>query len=76
MPKRSDDGLDLPADAFAPPAPEPTPPLELDPEWLAERAAKQAEAQRPPPTPSRAGLVVAIVLIAAVVAAMIWIVRR
>ncbi|MBA3499358.1 MAG: hypothetical protein M4D80_31355 [Myxococcota bacterium] len=75
MPKQGDDGLDLPDAAFAPP-PEVERPLELDPEWVASRAAKQAEAQRPPPRASIAGVVVAVLLIAAVVAAIVWIVRR
>ncbi len=76
MPKRSsDEGLDVPADPFAPPPVEQAPPLELDPAWLAERAAKQEEARRPPPKPSIAGVVAAILLIAAAVAAIIYIVK-
>jgi hypothetical protein len=66
---------DLPDAAFAPPA-EPERVLELDPEWLAARAAKQAEAAKPPPRPSRAGVVVAVLLVLAVAAAIVWFVRR
>jgi len=51
-------------------------PLELDPAWVAERAAKQAAANQPAPQPSRLGVVVAIVLIAIVAAIVVWIVRR
>ena len=75
MPKQGDDGLDLPDSAFAPP-PEVDRPLELDPEWVAERVAKQAEAAKPPPKVSRAGVVIAVLLIAAVAAAIAWIVLR
>jgi len=78
MPDRKDAhgaGLDLPETAFAPP-PEQERPLELDPAWVAERAAKQAAANQPAPQPSRLGVVVAIVLIAIVAAIVVWIVRR
>jgi hypothetical protein len=75
MPKQDDDGVDLPDAAFAPPV-EPERPLELDPEWVAARSAKQAEARRPPPRASVAGVVIAVLLIAAVVAAIVWLVRR
>lgn len=75
MPKQGDGGLDLPDSAFAPPASEVEDrPLELDPAWVAERAAKQADAAKPPPKRSIAGVVVAVLLIAAVVAAITWIV--
>ena len=74
MPKQ-DDGLDLPDSAFAPP-PEAGEdrPLELDPAWVAQRAAVQAAAAKPPKRASRAGVVIALVLIAAVAAAIAWIV--
>lgn len=77
MPKHGDEGLDLPDAAFAPP-PEEDRPLELDPEWLAERAAKQAAANQPPPNPRRqiAGVIVAILLIAIVAGAVVWLVTR
>ena len=65
----------LPDSAFEPP-PEEDRPLELDPAWLAERAAKQAEAAKPPPRRSVAGVVVALALIAAVAAAIVWIVLK
>ena len=77
MPKR-DDGLDLPDSAFAPP-PEAGEdrPLELDPEWVAQRAAVQAAAAKPPkPKTSAAGVVIALVLIAAVAALIVWIVLK
>ncbi len=76
MPKQ-DDGLDLPDSAFAPP-PEAGEdrPLELDPEWVAQRAAVQAAASKPPKRASRAGVVIALVLIAAVAAAIAWIVLK
>ena len=76
MPKQGD-GLDLPDSAFAPPASEvEARPLELDPAWVAERAAKQAAAAKPPPKRSIAGVVVALLLISAVVAAIVWIVLK
>ena len=76
MPKPGD-GLDLPDSAFAPPASDVEDrPLELDPEWLAERAAKQVAAAKPPPKKSNAGVVIALLLIAAVAATIIYIVRR
>ena len=75
MPKPDDDGVDLPDAAFAPPA-EPERVLELDPEWVAARAAQQAEAAKPPPRAPIAGVVIAVLLILAVAAAIIWFVRR
>lgn len=46
-------------------------PLELDPQWVAEKAAKQAAAAKPPPNPRRAGAwilgVVSIVMVAVLV---------
>lgn len=75
MPKQGDDGLDLPDAAFAPP-PEVERPLELDPEWVAARAAKQAAARRPPPRASVAGVVIAVLLIAAAVVVIAWIVLK
>ena len=74
MPKG--DGLDLPDSAFAPP-PEEDRPLELDPAWVAERAAKQtAVAEARKPKRRVAGVIVALLLIAAVAAAVAWIVLK
>lgn len=73
MPKPEDSNL--PDAAFAPP-PEVERPLELDPAWVSARAAKQAEARRPPPKASIAGVVVAVLLIAVVAAVVAWIVKR
>jgi hypothetical protein len=68
---------ELPDAAFAPP-PEAGHDrvLELDPEWVAARAAKQAEAAKPPPRAPIAGVVIAVLLIAAVTAVVIWLVKR
>ena len=76
MAKQGDGGLELPDSAFAPPAAG-SPPLELDPAWVAERAAKQAAARTPPRAPRKiAGVLVALALIAIVVCAITWIVLR
>ena len=75
MPKR-DDGVDLPDSAFAPPPEGEDRPLELDPEWVAQRAAVQAAAVKPPPKASRAGVVIAFLLIAGAIAAIVWIVLK
>ncbi len=77
MPKPDDDGAvaHLPDAAFAPPA-EPERVLELDPTWVAARAAKQADAAKPPPRASIAGVIVAVLLIAAVAAVAAWIVLK
>jgi hypothetical protein len=74
-------GLDLPDvtkpddAAFAPPK-QAEPVLELDAAWVAERAAKQAAARAPPRRASRAGIIVAVVLIIAATIAVIQIVRH
>ena len=74
MPKR--DGLDLPDSAFAPP-PEEERLLELDPAWVAERAAKQtAAAEARKPKRQIAGVIVAVLLVAAVIAVVAWIVLK
>ena len=58
-------------------APEVDAPLELDPEWVAERAAKQAVAANPPkPKRQIAGVVIAVLLIAVAVAAIVWFVKH
>ncbi len=65
------------AASFAPP-PEHDPPLELDPEWVAERRAKQEAAAASPPRPPRqvAGVIVALTLIVVVALAVVWIAMR
>lgn len=59
---------------FAPPSDQT---FELDPAWEAERRAKQAAAQRPPARtgPGPAGVIVALVLIAVVAAALVYVAR-
>jgi hypothetical protein len=77
MPKPGDGGLDLPDSAFAPQTTDPAPSLDVDPQWLAERAAKQAAASNPPkPRRQIGGVIVAVFLIAAVAAAIAWFVSR
>ena len=69
---------DLPDSAFAPP-PEAMQdaPLELDPAWVAERAAKQSAAANPTkPRRQIAGVIVAVLLVAGVAAAVAWIVLK
>jgi hypothetical protein len=71
MPNQDDDAR------FRPPPEAPEPALELDPEWVAQRAQKQAAAANPPkPKRQIVGVVIALVLIAAVVAAIVWIVKH
>ena len=68
---KDDEGLDR----FAPP-PEVEAPLELDPEWVAQRAAKQtAWAERPKPKRHIGGVIAALVLIAVAIAVIAYIVK-
>jgi hypothetical protein len=69
---KDDEGLDR----FAPP-PEVETPLELDPQWVAERAAKQTEWANRPRLAKRhiGGVIAALVLIAVAIAVIAYIVR-